>query len=143
MWVLRQQRGRQGLASRWQAAARDNHARAAGQEQAGAPFLPFAITFAGRSIGTMRTQFEDPRDLDGPLPILLAQFAQQCGRLAKRYQLEHWSRERWGQPLRLVGLSRALRDLDRRIESPACVVARRVRYGKVPAGSGDPLLRTP
>jgi DNA-binding NtrC family response regulator len=119
MWVLRQQRGRQGLASRWQAAARDNHARAAGQEQAGAPFLPFAITFAGRSIGTMRTQFEDPRDLDGPLPILLAQFAQQCGRLAKRYQLEHWSRERWGQPLWLVGLSRALRDLDRFIEIAA------------------------
>ena len=119
MWVLRQQRGRQGLASRWQAAALDSHVHTAGQDRAGTPFLPFAITFAGRSIGTLRTQFEDPRDLDGPLPVLLAQFAQQCGRLAKRYQLEHWSRERWGQPLRLVGLSRALRDLDRFIEIAA------------------------
>lgn len=119
MWVLRLHRGRQGLAARWQAAALDSQARATGQEQADAPHLPIVITFAGRSIGTMRTQLEDPRDLDGPLPALLAQFAQQCGRLAKRYQLEHWSRERWGQPLRLVGLSRALRDLDRFIEIAA------------------------
>jgi DNA-binding NtrC family response regulator len=119
MWILRLQRGRQGLASRWQAAALDGHARGAGQRQAGAPSLPIVINFAGRSIGTMRTQLADARDMDGPLPALLTQFAQQCGRLAKRYQLEHWSRERWGQPLRLVGLSRALRDLDRFIEIAA------------------------
>jgi DNA-binding NtrC family response regulator len=84
-----------------------------------AAFLPIVITFGGRSIGMMRSQLEDPRDLDGPLPALLTQFAQQCGRLVKRYQLEHWSRERWGQPMRLVGLSRALRDLDRFIEIAA------------------------
>lgn len=115
MRVLRLQRGRHGLASRWQAVALEG----GGQGWGDAAFLPIVITFAGRSIGVMRSQPEDPRDLDGPLPALLAQFAQQCGRLVKRYQLEHWSRERWGQPLRLVGLSRAFRDLDRFIEIAA------------------------
>lgn len=119
MRVLRLQRGRHGLASHWHTPSPDGGAPAIGQGWRDAAFLPIAITFAGRSIGVMRSQPEDPRDLEGPLPGLLAHFAQQCGRLVKRYQLEHWSRERWGQPLRLVGLSRALRELDRFIEIAA------------------------
>lgn len=129
LWVLHLRRDRSGVTSHWQGNASIDTGAAA-RSRVGTVVLPIDIVFAGRAIGVMHAQLESPRDLDGPLPGLLAQFAQQCGRLSMRYGLERWSRDRWGQPLRLVGLSRALRDLDRFIEIASGSALPAVLYGE-------------
>ncbi len=76
-----------------------------------------AIAYAGRSLGWIQVRSARPRDNAGLEPALLDRFARQCGRLAMRERLEPWSLGRLGQPLRLTGLSAAMRELDRFVEA--------------------------
>lgn len=78
--------------------------------------LDHEISYAGRKLGRMRARTTGARATTGPYPDLLPQFARQCGRLVMRDRLEKWSLGRLGQPLRLIGLSGAMRDLDRFVE---------------------------
>jgi hypothetical protein len=75
------------------------------------------IAYAGRSLGWIQARSARPRGTAGLEPALLDRFARQCGRLAMRERLEPWSLGRLGQPLRLTGLSAAMRDLDRFVEA--------------------------
>lgn len=75
------------------------------------------ISYAERSLGWMLATTARSGETAGAAPALLDQFARQCGRLVMRDRLEQWSLGRLGQPLRLVGLSSAMRDLDRFIEA--------------------------
>jgi DNA-binding NtrC family response regulator len=78
--------------------------------------LDHEISYAGRKLGRMRARTMRACATTGPFPDLLPQFARQCGRLVMRDRLEKWSLGRLGQPLRLIGLSGAMRDLDRFVE---------------------------
>ncbi|MDQ2105066.1 helix-turn-helix domain-containing protein [Azospirillum isscasi] len=77
------------------------------------------ITYADTPVGEMRLVLD--RAPDGPAddaPIL-HDVARQCGYLAKRYEVRRWAERRFGRPLMMVGMSRALRELDAFLEQAA------------------------
>lgn len=117
--VLCVERQTQGLGSCWDAqTALPSETVIAGRRGgSSATELTVEIRYAGRSLGWMHSRTLAPTNLAVPLLDLLPQFARQCGRLVMRDRLEAWSLGRLGQPLRLVGLSPAMRDLDRFVEA--------------------------
>jgi len=119
--VLSVERQAPGIGSRWEApsALSPETVIPAKQKGLSAAGLTVEIPYAGRSLGWMHFRTAGPSDSAKTLADLLSQFARQCGRLVMRDRLEKWSLGRLGQPLRLVGLSAAIRDLDRFVEA-AC-----------------------
>jgi len=114
--VGRQANGRESC---WEAPSALPHETVIPGMQKGLPAagLTVEIPYAGRSLGWMQFRTAGPSDSASPLPDLLPRFARQCGRLVMRDRLEQWSLGRLGQPLRLIGLSSAMRDLDRFVEA--------------------------
>jgi len=114
--VGRQANGRESC---WEAPSALPHETVIPGMQKGLPAagLTVEIPYAGRSLGWMQFRTTGPSDSASPLPDLLPRFARQCGRLVMRDRLEQWSLGRLGQPLRLIGLSSAMRDLDRFVEA--------------------------
>lgn len=121
--TLSVERQEPGTVSRWEAPsllprkmpAQTNTERNAGWQSEAA--FTHGILYAGRTLGQMQSWASGPCDAASPMPDLLAQFARQCGRLVMRDRLESWSLGRLGQPLRLIGLSPAMRELDRFVEA--------------------------
>jgi AraC-like DNA-binding protein len=82
----------------------------------GAVVLP--ISYADTPVGELRVRLDPPAPSDVEC-ALLSYFARQCGLLINRYHVRNWSQRRLGRPLLLVGLSKALRDLEAFVEISA------------------------
>lgn len=81
--------------------------------------LALEVSYAGEVLGALRLELEPqagPADLEA---ALLRHFARQCGLLVKRYAVRRWSEQRLGHPLLLVGMSKALRELEAFLEISA------------------------
>jgi AraC-like DNA-binding protein len=91
-------------------------AAAAAARSAGDLILP--ITYAESRLGELRLRIEPPAPSDAEC-ALLSYFARHCGLLINRYHVRNWSQRRLGRPLLLIGLSKALRDLEAFVEISA------------------------
>jgi AraC-like DNA-binding protein len=83
---------------------------------AGAVVLP--ISYAETPLGLLRLRLDPPAPSDAEC-ALLSYFARHCGLLINRYHVRNWSQRRLGRPLLLIGLSKALRDLEAFVEISA------------------------
>lgn len=77
------------------------------------------ITYADTPVGEMRLVLDRAPDGAAPDAPILHDVARQCGYLAKRYEVRRWAERRFGRPLMMVGMSRALRELDAFLEQAA------------------------
>ncbi|KAA0681296.1 helix-turn-helix domain-containing protein [Azospirillum brasilense] len=77
------------------------------------------ITYADAPVGEMRLVLDRASDGAAPEAPILQDVARQCGYLAKRYEVRRWAERRFGRPLLMVGMSRALRELDAFLEQAA------------------------
>lgn len=77
------------------------------------------ITYADAPVGEMRLVLDRAPDGAAPAAPILHDVARQCGYLAKRYEVRRWAERRFGRPLMMVGMSRALRELDAFLEQAA------------------------
>ena len=77
------------------------------------------ITYADTPLGEMRLVLDRAPDGAAPDAPILHDVARQCGYLAKRYEVRRWAERRFGRPLMMVGMSRALRELDAFLEQAA------------------------
>ncbi|WP_353861636.1 helix-turn-helix domain-containing protein [Azospirillum formosense] len=77
------------------------------------------ITYADAPVGEMRLVLDRAPDGAAPEAPILQDVARQCGYLAKRYEVRRWAERRFGRPLMMVGMSRALRELDAFLEQAA------------------------
>lgn len=115
--LLTVERQPRGPSSRW--AARSASPVEPGTAASLATEPRHEIAYAGRSLGWMQARTARSGDTTGTATDLLDPFARQCSRLVMRDRLEKWSLGRLGQPLRLIGLSAAMRELDRFVEAAA------------------------
>lgn len=90
---------------------------AAGGGQAEALQLP--IAYADVRLGEIRLEMSPLPGPADPETELLRHFARHCALLVKRYDVRRWSEERLGRPLLLVGMSKALRELEGFLEISA------------------------
>ena len=109
-------RGGRGVLTGW-------HAGPGLAHPAGAPpvarALALEISYAGELLGELRLQLEPRSGPADPETALLRHFARHCGLLVKRYAVRRWSEQRLGHPLLLVGMSKALRELEDFLEISA------------------------
>jgi DNA-binding NtrC family response regulator len=85
----------------------------------GANRLVLPIAYAEVRLGELSLAMDPlPRPGD-PETELLSHFARHCGLLIKRYDVRRWSEQRLGQPLILIGMSKALRELESFLEISA------------------------
>lgn len=82
--------------------------------------LSLPIAYAGARLGELRVEMAtaDAGSGDG-WTGLLSHFARQCGLLIKRYDVRRWSEQKLGRGLLLVGMSKALRELETFVEIAA------------------------
>jgi len=80
--------------------------------------LVLPISYADVPLGEIRLEMGPPRPSE-PETALLRHFARHCGLLVKRYDVRRWSERRLGRPLLLVGMSKALRELESFLEISA------------------------
>lgn len=112
--LIRRAEGR--LMSQWQAGSGRVHPPAA---PAAAQALTLPVSYAGDILGELRLRLEPPSSPADPETALLRYFARHCGLLVKRYVVRRWSEQRLGLPLLLVGMSKALRELEAFLEISA------------------------
>lgn len=83
------------------------------------PALVLPITYADVQLGEIRLEMDPLPRPDDAETELLRHFARHCGLLVKRYDVRRWSEQRFGRPLLLVGMSKALRELEGFLEISA------------------------
>jgi DNA-binding NtrC family response regulator len=81
--------------------------------------LVLPICYADAVLGELRLEMDPRPRLSDTETELLGHFARHCGRLAKRYDVRRWSEQRLGRSLLLVGMSKALRELEGFLETSA------------------------
>ncbi|HKR24819.1 MAG TPA: helix-turn-helix domain-containing protein [Allosphingosinicella sp.] len=81
--------------------------------------LVLPIAYADVPLGEIRLEMDPQPHPSDPETELLRHFARQCGLLIKRYEVRRWSERRLGRPLLLVGMSKALRELESFLEISA------------------------
>ena len=81
--------------------------------------LMLPISYAGVQLGELRLDMDPPPRPSDPEAELLGHFARHCALLVKRYEVRRWSERRLGRPLLLVGMSKALRELESFLEISA------------------------
>lgn len=86
---------------------------------AGPGTLVLPLCYADAGLGELRLALDPPVAAGEPRAELLGHFARHCALLVKRYQVRNWSERRLGRPLLLVGLSKALRELEAFLEVSA------------------------
>jgi AraC-like DNA-binding protein len=77
------------------------------------------IVYANAAIGELWATWPHDPTLQRARSTLCTDFARRCAFLAKRHDLQCWGEQRLGRPLRLVGTSRPLRDLEVFVERAA------------------------
>ena len=81
--------------------------------------LVLPISYADVRMGEIRLEMNPLPGPADPETELLRHFARHCALLVKRYDVRRWSEERLGRPLLLVGMSKALRELESFLEISA------------------------
>ena len=104
------------IATRWR--AKEGGGGRAAATGAGGRGLVLPLGYAGAALGEIELQLER-RPVSGPELELLRHFARHCSLLVKRYEVRRWSERRLGRSLLLVGMSKALRELESFIEISA------------------------
>jgi DNA-binding NtrC family response regulator len=85
----------------------------------GGDALILPIRYAGARLGELRLDMVAPPGSADLEMQLLCHFARQCGLLVKRYDVRRWSEQRLGRALLLIGMSKALRELEQFVEIAA------------------------
>lgn len=111
--VLQARRSGDSLVIEWQGGAGQRHPDGVHLEREA---LVLDLCYAGSLLGDLRLRLDRAISPDDPECALLRHFARQCALLIKRYDVQRWSERRLGQPLLLVGMSKALRELEGFIE---------------------------
>ncbi|KVK98715.1 helix-turn-helix domain-containing protein [Burkholderia cepacia] len=75
-------------------------------------FARFAVIYAGEQIGELRLPEPDTSADADSRRELGTQFARWCALLSMRYEVQRWTRARLGRPLLLVGISKALQQME-------------------------------
>jgi transcriptional regulator with AAA-type ATPase domain len=78
--------------------------------------LTLPIAYADTDLGELRVSLRGDARHRSLANAAVAEFAGHCGRLIKRYEVQRWAAQRLGQPLLLVGMSPAVRALERFVE---------------------------
>ncbi|WP_242920170.1 AraC family transcriptional regulator [Caulobacter sp. CCUG 60055] len=84
---------------------------------AGAVSLPLA--YADQALGRLDLAWRSEGERRRETPAWLPAFARQCALLVNRYKARDWTARRLGRPLMLVGMSKAVRDLEGLLERAA------------------------
>lgn len=105
------------IVSSWTDTLSDTAPRRPGPSAADALVLP--ISYADAPLGEIRLEIDPAPGPSDPETDLLRHFARHCGLLIKRYDVRRWSERRLGRPLLLVGMSKALRELEGFLEISA------------------------
>ncbi|MEA1672206.1 helix-turn-helix domain-containing protein [Nitrospirillum sp. BR 11163] len=79
----------------------------------------FPILYAGTTIGELRLAWRAGVTWRDDTATLLAEVARQCGLLVKRYEVRRWTEQHLGRSVLLLGMSRALRELEGFVEKAA------------------------
>ncbi|HYJ83034.1 MAG TPA: helix-turn-helix domain-containing protein [Allosphingosinicella sp.] len=114
-WIDEEPGGGEKPGRRKRAERREAEAVAA-TRSAGDMVLP--ISYAETPLGELRLRLDPPAPSEAERG-LLSYFARHCGLLINRYHVRNWSQRRLGRPLLLIGLSKALRDLEAFVEISA------------------------
>lgn len=77
------------------------------------------LSYAGEPIGELRLGWRRASDRKRAKLARLQSFADQCAAVVKRYHVQAWAAQRLGGPLLLIGLSRALREVEGQLERAA------------------------
>ena len=91
----------------------------AGAPRKGGAALVLPLSYAGVPLGELEIELDRRFDEASAEHALLHHFARQCCLLVKRYDVRRWAERRLGRPLLLVGMSKALRELESFIEISA------------------------
>lgn len=78
--------------------------------------LRVPIAYGEAELGEFRVSLRGDARYKGQAHAAVGEFARQCGRLIKRYEVQRWAAQRLGQPLLLVGMSPPVRALERFVE---------------------------
>ncbi len=81
--------------------------------------LALPISYADVVLGELRLDMSADAPLGEAGTELLRDFAHECALLVKRYDVGRWCEQRLGRSLLLVGMSKALRELERFVEISA------------------------
>ena len=81
--------------------------------------LILPLAYAGAPLGEIELELHPQPAQDSPEFALLGHFARQCSLLVKRYDVRRWAERRLGRPLLLIGMSKALRELESFLEISA------------------------
>lgn len=136
--LLRVRRAGRAVTAEWRASPRSRRApppAGAGEVRdpaqrepfsAGRPFaggpprdpaaLILPLTYAGRMLGELNLTWRSEGARRRGAPNWLPGFARQCALIVNRFQTREWAARRLGRPLLLVGMSPAVRELERQLE---------------------------
>jgi AraC-like DNA-binding protein len=133
--LLRVRRAGRSVAAEWLPAPRSSRSRpppgTEAQETPGPPraarplaegpprdpaALILPLTYAGRMLGELNLTWRSEGARRRGAPGWLPGFARQCALIVHRFQARDWAARRLGRPLLLVGMSPAVRELERHLE---------------------------